>query len=179
MQCASDNRETPDACAALLLETTPLVMRTIRAQMRGYRAADLSVPQFRALGFIRRHAGASLSDVAEHLGLTLPAASRLVDGLVTRDYVERQPKRSDRRTLALTASARGVAMLDTTRERTLADLRERLAPLSDADRAALTAALESLRMLFTSERAASSAGARVGGGARMSDDGTTTEDIPV
>lgn len=153
MQDASDDHPTPEQCAALLLETTPLVMRTIRAQMRGYRAADLSVPQFRALGFVRRHAGASLSELAEHLGLTAPATSRLVDGLVARGYVLRQSKPRDRRTLELTASPRGVAMLDSTRERTLADLRERLAPLADADRAALVSALETLRALFASGRA--------------------------
>lgn len=145
---------TPDASAALLLETAPLVMRRIRAQMRGHRAADLSVPQFRALGFVRRHAGASLSEVADHLGLTLPATSRLVDGLVARGYVQRQLSASDRRSVALTASAKGETMLDATRERALADLRERLAPLSEADRAALVSALEMLRMLFSSERAA-------------------------
>lgn len=162
MHTATDSGEATDGVAALLLETAPLVMRTIRAQMRGHRAADLSVPQFRALGFIRRHAGASLTEVADHLGLTPPATSRLVDGLVVRGYLERQPGRADRRTLELTASARGAAMLDATRERTLADLRERLAPLSVSEQQIVVSALETLRGLFARERAASGTAAGVG-----------------
>lgn len=175
MQHASNDRETPDACAALLLDTAPLVMRRIRAQMRGHRAADLSVPQFRALGFIRRHARASLGEVAEHLGLTPPATSRLVDGLVARGYLQRQPSAADRRTVELTASAKGVSMLDATRERALADLQERLAPLSVSDRQILISALETLQALFASERAATGIAAAVGAG--NSQIQPTSEDI--
>ena len=59
-------------CAAHLLEIVPAVMRTIRGQMRSHSAAELSVVQFRALAFLNRRAGASLSDLAEHIGLSLP-----------------------------------------------------------------------------------------------------------
>ena len=57
--------------ASKLVEVIPLVMRAIRSHMRANRALDLSVPQYRALGFVVRHPGASLSQVAEHQGLTL------------------------------------------------------------------------------------------------------------
>ena len=176
MHSATNDSATPDASAALLLETAPLVMRRIRAQMRGHRAADLSVPQFRALGFVRRHAGASLSEVAEHLGLTLPATSRLVDGLVARGYVQRQLSPSDRRSVALTASAKGETMLDATRERALTDLRERLAPLSASERQILISALETLRDLFSSERTAPPSEAASGA---ANAHGPTTEENPV
>ena len=83
--------------ASKLVEVIPLVMRAIRSHMRANRALDLSVPQYRALGFVVRHPGASLSQVAEHQGLTLGAASRLVDGLVTRGLVERRASTQDRR----------------------------------------------------------------------------------
>jgi len=69
-----------DECARQVLETVPLVMRTVRAEMRRRRTADLSVPQFRTLNFLNRQAGASLSQVAEHIGLTLPSMSLLVEG---------------------------------------------------------------------------------------------------
>jgi hypothetical protein len=42
------------------------------------------MPQFRTLAVIDRNANASLSDVTEHIGLTLPSMSKLVDGLVAR-----------------------------------------------------------------------------------------------
>ena len=74
--------ESPAHTARELMEVVPLVMRTFRAEMRGSRANDLSVPQFRALGFVHRKPGTSLSDVAEHIGLALPSMSKLIDGLV-------------------------------------------------------------------------------------------------
>ncbi len=84
---------SPDACAQEILDVVPVVMRSIRAEMRRHRTADLSVPQFRTLAFIDRNADASLSDVAEHIGLTLPSMSKIVEGLVVRKFVTRQTHR--------------------------------------------------------------------------------------
>lgn len=137
-----------DQVASALLESVPLVMRAIRAQMRGYRTADLSVPQFRALGFLHRRPGASLTDLAEHIGLTVAAASRLVDGLVARGYVARRPSPADRRTLELTVSPPGVAMLEASRARARAHLADLLATLSPEDREAVQRAADILRDLF-------------------------------
>lgn len=139
-----------EAVAAALLESTPLVMRAIRTQMRGHRTADLSVPQFRALGFLHRRPGASLSDLAEHIGLTLAAASRLVDGLVAHGYVERKPSPADRRALELTVSPPGVAMLEASRARTRAYLADLLVALSPEDRETVHRAADILRRLFSS-----------------------------
>ena len=88
---------TADQCAHELLEVVPLVMRTIRTEMRGHRGADLSVPQFRTLVFLGNHGGASLSDLADFIGLTLPSVSKLIDGLVTRKLVARKVCTNDRR----------------------------------------------------------------------------------
>jgi DNA-binding MarR family transcriptional regulator len=140
---------TPEACAALLMEVAPLVMRTIRSRMRSQRAADLTVPQFRVLGLIRRHPGASLSDAAEHVGLTLSAASRLVDGLVARGYVLRAPSPSDRRAVELTLSPKGAALLEATHHATQEHLAERLTTLSDGERDTLIQALATVREVFS------------------------------
>src|SRR5512136_590260 len=95
---------SPDVCAQEILDVVPVVMRTIRAELRRHRTADLSVPQFRTLAFIDRQADASLSDVAEHIGLTLPSMSKIVESLVVRKFVTRQrhPPDGRRITLALT-----------------------------------------------------------------------------
>jgi DNA-binding MarR family transcriptional regulator len=140
-----------DACANLLLETAPLVMRTIRARMRGSRSADLSVAQFRALGFVARHPATSLSELAEHIGLSLAAASRLVDGLVLRGYCQRRSSSTDRRLVELTVTPEGAAVMEATRDAARAHLRERLAALDDAQRETINRALEMLRELFTAE----------------------------
>ena len=52
----------------------------------------------------------SVKEIATHLGLSVPAASRAVDGLVERDFVTRRESAEDRRTrlIALTGYGREV-----------------------------------------------------------------------
>src|SRR4051812_42433994 len=90
-----------EACAALLLETTPRVMRAVRMAIAELEAPALTIPQFRALHFIEMHAGASLSATAEFLGLTLPSTSKLVDQLVRRGMLVRDDDLEDRRRMML------------------------------------------------------------------------------
>ncbi len=144
---------TPSAevCAQEVLEVVPVVMRTIRAELRRHRAADLSIPQFRTLAFIDRNADASLSDVAEHIGLTLPSLSKIVDGLVNRKFVTRQTARDDRRRMTLALTARGLNALETSRAATRACLAEELAALSDRQRETVVQAMEILRPMFAAQ----------------------------
>lgn len=123
-------------------------MRTIRREMRRQRAADLSVPRFRALGYLSRHPGAPLAELAEHLGLTAPATSRLVEGLVVRGYASRQTNASDRRSVALTVTAKGAEMLAAAQAHVRGHLAETLAALSADERATVARAAELLRPLF-------------------------------
>jgi DNA-binding MarR family transcriptional regulator len=151
-----------EACAGLLLDVVPLAMRRVRAYMREARAADLSVPQFRALAFLRAHPGATLSDVADHVGLTLPAASRMIDGLVARDYAVRQPSAVNRRCVELRVSDRGREMLEVTRRHTQDALAGILQTLDEDERAAVMRSLETLRMVFSSDSESSARGDRSG-----------------
>jgi len=140
-----------DECARQVLETVPLVMRAVRAEMRRHRAADLSVPQFRTLTFLNRQAGASLSQVAEHIGLTLPSMSLLVDGLVERKLILRNTHTADRRRVTLTLTARGQSVLEAAHDAALAALAGKLAALSAQDRAIVVQAMQALRPVFESD----------------------------
>lgn len=139
-----------DRVAALVLEAVPLVMRRIRAEMRAHRAG-LSVPQFRALGYLHRHPGASLSDVAEHLGLANASTSKLIDGLVQRKLVTRHTATSDRRRLTLTLTAKGNALLTSARQATQRGLAQTLSRLPADERPVVTRAMEQLLYIFGSD----------------------------
>jgi DNA-binding MarR family transcriptional regulator len=139
---------TPTEGARDLLEVVPQIMHIIRAEMRGHRSPDLSVPQFRVLAYLSRNPGSSLSAVAEHIGLSLPAMSIMVDGLVERRLVSRQSSVADRRRVILRLTARGRAALETSRAATQARLAERLGRLSPDDRAQVGRAMGILRGLF-------------------------------
>jgi len=139
----------PRECGRQVLEVVPLVMRAIRAEMRSHRAASISIPQFRALAFLSRSGGASLSEVAEHIGLTLPSMSHAVDRLVARRLVTRRTDTEDRRRIMLSLTRRGHVMLESARAATQASLARRLAALSAGDRGRVARAMGLLRRLFT------------------------------
>lgn len=139
-----------DECTREILEVVPLIMRAIRAEMRSQRTPDVSMPQFRTLGFLSRHEGASLSDVAEHIGLTLPSMSKMIDGLVKRGLVSRETFPQDRRRVALKLTAQGRATWQSARQVTQAHLAQRLEALPASERAAVVSAMQALRPLFMS-----------------------------
>lgn len=147
-------KPTPARTAAELLDVVPSITREIREQMRSHRTPELNVTQFRVLAFLNRHAGASLSDVADHIGLTLPSMSKLIDQLVTRKLVVREFDTVDRRRVTLALTARGHTIWDTARGATRAFLTERLEQCSPAQLETVYEAMEILRPLFISPREA-------------------------
>jgi DNA-binding MarR family transcriptional regulator len=145
LQVLTRTTASAEECAAEILETVPAVMRFIRAQMRRHRGPELSVPHFRTLLFLDRNGGASLSALAEFLGLSLPATSRLVDRLMRRNFVARQIPRGNRRLVALSLRACGQRTVCAARQATERRLAEVVAPLPAGERAAIQRALRSLR----------------------------------
>jgi len=147
------SKPTADAEGArALLDVVPLVMRVIRTHMRRHRSG-LTVPQFRALCFVSTAAGSSLSAVADFIGLSLPAMSRLVDGLVEKGLMERKPSDDDRRLVRLTVTGDGEEALRGAREMAQAELAKALAGLDGGKRAAIRGAMDLLRDVFGNEPA--------------------------
>jgi MarR family transcriptional regulator for hemolysin len=138
-----------DDCAREIIEVVPQIMRVLRLEIRRHRDPDLSVPQFRALAFLSHNAGTSLSEVAEHVGLTLPSMSKLIDGLVGRHLVTRQISPTDRRCVTLALTETGQAALLAARQATQVYLSELLVGLPEAERATIIQAMQTLRPIFT------------------------------
>lgn len=145
-------KPSPEGCAREVLEAVPLAMRAIREHLRKHGARILSVPQFRTLLFLSRNRGASLSDVAEHIGLTLPSMSTLIDGLVDRNYAMRRTAPDDRRRMTLTLTERGEATLQSSRQATQAYLAEQLSRLPETDRKTILTAMQILRQVFAGDK---------------------------
>jgi DNA-binding MarR family transcriptional regulator len=145
---------SPDECAHAVLDAVPLIMRSIRHEMRSHRAPDLSVPQFRALVFLSRHQGSSLSDVATHLGLTAPSTSVMVNGLVSRDLVARRMDPADRRRVTLALTPVGQAAMESAYKMTESRLGDRLAALPEPERAMILQAMQALVPVFAAAQGA-------------------------
>jgi len=140
-----------DTCARDLMDTAPKIVQSIRIEMRRGRGTDLSIPQFRTMGFVQRNPDSSLSDLADYLGLTLPSASKLVDGLVKQKLISRQESTIDRRRLTLVLTPNGESIVNSAREAALANLTKIISRLSHDELGTIHQAMELLSPLFVSQ----------------------------
>jgi DNA-binding MarR family transcriptional regulator len=142
---------TPVECAREVLDVVPLVMRAIRAELRRHRSADLTLAQFRALAFVNRQGRASLSEVAEALGLSLPSMSKMVDGLVGRGFMTRIEDPADRRRVVLALTEAGNANLQAALDATETCLAQSLVRLPEDRRRSVVQAMAALREVFSQD----------------------------
>jgi DNA-binding MarR family transcriptional regulator len=134
-------------CAREVLDALPPVMWFVRRQMRSHRGG-LSLAQFRSLGRVNRLPQATLSVVAEHLGATLPTASRIVSGLVDKSLMTRKGCRWDRRQVLLELTPRGREVLQTARQAAQRRMEMELDKLSAQECKSLIQATKILKGLF-------------------------------
>src|SRR3954470_3147439 len=151
---ASKTTPAEDVCARHLLDTVPLVMRVIRQHMRRHRSG-LPVPQFRTLCYVSSSEGTSLSAAADFIGLSLPAMSRLVDGLVEHRLMERRPCEDDRRHVRLSVTPAGESALTEARQLAQAGLSDAVTRMTPGQREAICKTMMVLRDVFTGEIEAS------------------------
>jgi DNA-binding MarR family transcriptional regulator len=137
--------------AAQVIDTIPLLMRLLRTKFREKRIAKLSVAEFRTLAFVNANRGASLSEAAGHIGLSLPSMSKLVDGLVVDDLLSRSTHGEDRRRICLALTPRGEQQLDEAYLHTQSFFTKKFEGLTSDERVRVTDALRILRQLFLLE----------------------------
>ena len=135
-----------------MLDVVPLVMASIRGQIRARRPAGLSLLQLQALFRVRRAAGCSPSELADLLGLSRPTTSKLVDALVRRGLLERLASSRDRRRITLRLSDDGLRAVESARRLVLSHLVEVLEGVPADRRRTVAHAMRALRPLFTQHR---------------------------
>ena len=137
---------TPEALAEDLVALMTYVHRT---SGNGFYALveelDLSFTQVKALHVLDNPDDVvSVKDLADLLGLSFPAASRTVEGLLRRGYLERREDAQDRRVKRVSLTPSGTRLvLKLNRER-VAGLQEFATSLSERQRRRLSGALASL-----------------------------------
>lgn len=108
------------------------------------KAAEMTPPQFWALKSIQEMDRTKMSPLADHLGLSLGAASTLVDRLVTRGLVERTTDAQDRRAVHVSPSAKGRQVLEEVMNARTALVRQIFERLPDAVRPQLLTGIQAL-----------------------------------
>ncbi|MBD2139109.1 MarR family transcriptional regulator [Anabaena sp. FACHB-1237] len=137
-----------EKCAARVMETVPLLMRFIRTEMRTHSADSLSIPQLRSLAFLNRNPGASLSEVAEHLGVTCATASTTIERLVQRHLVQRTDNPQERRRIVLNLTKEGKTLLEQSQEKTRAEIAEIIESLTPEQVSKIEEGLSLLKNVF-------------------------------
>ena len=114
-----------------ILQSFELLMQHV-ARWRQVDLADVEVtmPQARCLMYVAISPSISISALAAHLRIGLPAASGLVERLVEAGHLERNPDTHDRRQQLLTLTEQGRALVDRFHELPAEKLGELIANLS-------------------------------------------------
>ncbi len=122
--------------------TRMMFTRIVTALARQLRDEALSLAQIAALHLVDQHRVLRLAELAEQLGLSASATSRLVDGLVQRELLARTEDPEDRRNKALTVTDTGqtfLARIDAERAKTI------LATAESLPKALVTSILAAVR----------------------------------
>jgi DNA-binding MarR family transcriptional regulator len=146
MLTTSDSLELANGLRPLLLQLN----RHLRRELAGL---GITAGQAALLHVIRSQPGIGVRALADHEGVSAPAMSGYIDRLEAAGLVARVRSESDRRRVGLRVTGEGVRVLRSARSRRTAWLAQRLRRLSDAERAAIHAALEPLALLLTEEPA--------------------------
>lgn len=127
------------AAATLFLEALPRLMCQLRSELAA-SGSGLTIAQFRCLKMAQR-GRVSLGELADANGVTPPAMSKMVDGLVEAGLLERRAAAADRRRLELVVTPAGRRRIDAVGDRLRAHLAQRLEGLPAAELASLERAL--------------------------------------
>jgi DNA-binding MarR family transcriptional regulator len=125
--------------------TRYLMTATGRDLFRAIEELDLSLSQIKILDLLSQpDPPTTLRAVSDVLGLSLPAVSRAVDGLVKRGFVSRDEDPSDRRCKLIAVTAKGRRSGEQLLAIRAAGMRKFVATLEPEERDALAAGLRPL-----------------------------------
>jgi DNA-binding MarR family transcriptional regulator len=148
----SATKTQPNSVASKVMETTPVIMRFIRAKMKErsntYTKTHTSVPQIRVMAFIERHPGCSLTAVSEFLGITSASASTMIERLVKSGLVDRVVDPLKRRNVILHLTAPGQEELGGARHLAVAALSDQLAKLNETQLKHMEESMILLKAIF-------------------------------
>ena len=126
--------------AKLYVEIVPQTMHGIRRHMREAKG-KLTIAQMRIMANLYRGLS-STSELAERHGVSMPAMSKMVDGLVCRELIERETSSKDRRQIHLTLSKLGMKTYLEIRKITLGQISKELASLNPNEKEELKRGLQ-------------------------------------
>jgi DNA-binding MarR family transcriptional regulator len=143
---------TSTICSREILESIPVVMHYIRRGIRRELGDKASVPQIRALSFIRRNPSTTLTTVSEYLAVSNATTSSIVDRLVKKGLVSRSEDPNERRCLQLKLTQKGQEEYRVVEDLAISELTKVLMRLPDDKVKQIQAGLRILKEAMEEER---------------------------
>ncbi len=95
-----------------LIRASRIFVAIAAASLTGDDRQELSIQQYRALALLNSHAGQRPADLAKSLGVAPSTTTTLCDRLVQKGMISRRRRGTDRRSIYLVVSARGLEQLE-------------------------------------------------------------------
>jgi DNA-binding MarR family transcriptional regulator len=143
---------TSTICSKEILESIPVVMHYLRRGIRRELGDKASIPQIRALSFIRRNPTSTLTTVSEYLAVSNATTSSIVDRLVKKGLVSRTEDPKERRCLQLSVTPKGQEEYRIVQEVAIAELTRVLTRLPDDQVRQIQEGLRLLKEALEEER---------------------------
>jgi DNA-binding MarR family transcriptional regulator len=128
-----------------------LAISRIGRRMRVHGGVGPTSSQVSALATVEKYGPLRIGDLAYREGVAAPTMTRVVAALDQLGYLERKPDPDDRRSSQVGISAAGRDLLETLRRDRTAYLANRVATLTESERAQLVTALPILEALAADE----------------------------
>lgn len=120
-----------------------IVVKTMTVQLlRELEELDISLSQLQALTFVAEHGKCSVGAIADGLGVTHPAAVKLVDKLARKELVTRAVAAMDHRQAEIGVTAEGRRLVNRVRQERAQRLTSVLDRMSPEERQALIQGLQ-------------------------------------
>ncbi|MDQ2665483.1 MAG: glycoside hydrolase family 3 C-terminal domain-containing protein [Gemmatimonadota bacterium] len=138
------------AAAQAVIQVAWRVMRMVKTEITAAPPSELTPTQMQSLGFMISNPGASLSELAVHLGLKMPTTSKVVDELVKSGRAEREVVPDNRRKVSLTITESGRAVVESAAEPAVTRVAALLGQLSAQERSVIDQSMSLLHPLVQS-----------------------------
>ena len=140
--CGPASRESTQYAGALAELFVEIVHRSEREALSCCEPDEITYSLVECLRHIRAHNPSSVNRIAFALGVSVSAASQLVERLVKKGFVSRKENETDRRTILVCIQPSGVEIVDRVRGRVAQWFEESLAGMPPERKSALVDGLE-------------------------------------
>ncbi len=128
-------------------EVAPLMIRTMKSEIRTVAQGRLTHPQYRILANISRGINTTGQIASDH-GVSQPAMSKMVESLVQRGLIQRTSLSKDRRQIVLRLTTKGRGLYEELKEIATKNLDKKLKKISSLDKNQLQRALNDLEKIL-------------------------------